>query len=69
MSDLWVKKMTTYFKRIDMDHDGVLTRKDFESMAQRFVETGRLDEKNAADIKTTMTAVSKLVYNKLLKIF
>lgn len=38
MSDIWVKKMKTYFKRIDQDGDGNITRNDFEKMADRFSE-------------------------------
>lgn len=38
MADRWTQKMTTYFKRIDFDHDGSVTRADFEGMAKRFCE-------------------------------
>lgn len=36
------KKFKTYFKRMDYDHDGVITRKDFEGMAERFIAKGEL---------------------------
>lgn len=39
--------MNTYFQRIDFDHDGVITRKDFEGMGQRFAESGKLSGDNA----------------------
>lgn len=38
MADRWTQKMITYFKRIDFDHDGSVTRADFEGMAARFSE-------------------------------
>lgn len=39
--------MKTYFKRIDFDGDGSITRKDFEGMGARFAETGKLSGDNA----------------------
>ena len=59
MSDFWQQKMRTYFQRIDFDHDGVITKKDFEGMADRFLKTGKFnDEKKANDLTGTLTAVS-----------
>jgi len=43
MSDFWIRKMKTYFNRIDFDKDGSITRKDFEGMGARFVEADKLD--------------------------
>jgi len=43
MSDFWVRKMKTYFQRIDFDKDGAITQKDFEGMAERFVKCEKLD--------------------------
>ena len=50
--------MKTYFQRIDFDQDGQITRKDFEGMASRFAETGKLDQQKATDLNSTLTAVS-----------
>ena len=50
MSEFWVRKMNTYFLRIDFDHDGVITRKDFEGMGVRFAETGKLSGDNAKNL-------------------
>ena len=58
MSEFWTRKMRTYFKRIDFDHDGVITKKDFEGMADRFIKTGKFDDKKAADLRGTLLAVS-----------
>lgn len=49
--------MKTYFQRIDFDQDGQITRKDFEGMASRFAETGKLDQQKATDLNSTLTAV------------
>lgn len=57
-SKFWLKKMNRYFDRIDFDHDGDITIKDFKGMAQRFVDTGTLSEKNAELLKETMLKVS-----------
>ena len=50
--------MRVYFKRIDFDHDGVITRKDFEGMADRFIKTGKFDDAKAKDLTGTLLAVS-----------
>lgn len=53
------QKMKTYFKRIDFDKDGKITRKDFEGMAQRFIKEGdkKFSEEQKKDMETTLTAV------------
>ena len=50
--------MKTYFNRIDFDKDGAITRADFEGMAKRFNETGKLTSARQADMLTTLTDVS-----------
>lgn len=60
MSDFWLKKMRTYFQRIDFDKDGAITRKDFEGMAERVIETGKLQGDQQEDLRRTLTAVSQL---------
>ncbi|KAI0209462.1 Sarcoplasmic calcium-binding protein [Lamellibrachia satsuma] len=57
MSDFWKRKMKTYFNRIDFDKDGAITRADFEGMANRFNETGKLTSDRQADMMTTLTDV------------
>jgi len=39
----WERKLKTYFRRMDSDGDGVLTKKDFDRFADRYVEFGKLD--------------------------
>ena len=58
MSDHWLRKMRTYFTRIDFDKDGSITRKDFEGMAARFISDGKLDAAKGKELTDTLTAVS-----------
>lgn len=57
MSDFWVKKMRTYFRRIDFDHDGSLCRDDFVAMGNRFAESGLLQDDKASRLKTSLTDI------------
>ena len=57
MSDFWIRKMKTYFSRIDFDKDGAITRKDFEGMGTRFVEKEKADAATGEIIKTKICAV------------
>ena len=52
--------MSTYFHRIDFDKDGAITRADFEGMAKRFMETGKLSPDRQTDMLKTLTAVSRV---------
>jgi len=58
MSDFWVRKMKTYFQRIDFDKDGAITQKDFEGMAERFVKREKLDETRGKELKTKLLQAS-----------
>lgn len=40
MSAFWVKKMKTYFARIDLNADGKISRDDFLDMAEKFIAGG-----------------------------
>jgi len=55
MSEFWLRKMRTYFDRVDFDQDGSITQKDFEGMAERFA--ANLPAEKAADLKQTFTQV------------
>ena len=58
MSDFWVRKMKTYFQRIDFDKDGSITQKDFEGMAERFVTREKLDEARGKELKNKLLQAS-----------
>lgn len=45
MSDFWVSKMRTFFRRFDADNDGVYSNEDVELMAERFGEIADDDRK------------------------
>ena len=36
MSDIWIRKIKTFFQRCDFDKDGEIHRKDFQRMAERY---------------------------------
>lgn len=57
MSSFIERKLKTYFKRIDFDKDGAITVHDFESMADRFVESEKLDAARGADLKKKLVQV------------
>jgi len=63
MSDFWLKKMRTYFSRIDFDKDGSITQKDFEAMAKRFIESEKLDAKRGEELKGKLLQI----WDKYLK--
>ena len=69
MSDFWLRKMRTYFTRIDFDKDGAITRNDFEAMAQRFINSGKLKSEHEGDLMATLCAVSSdsLFFNSLFR--
>jgi len=54
----WERKMKTYFKRMDPDGDGYMTKNDFDQLADRYAQIGKLDEVKA-----------KQAHRKLLKIW
>jgi len=49
--------MNTYFLRIDFDHDGAITRKDFEGMGARFAESGKLTGDNAKTLQNKVCEI------------
>ena len=63
MSDFWVRKMKTYFHRIDFDKDGSITQKDFEAMAERFVTSEKLDAKRGGDLRAKLLQVRAFFFS------
>jgi len=63
MTTLGDKKFKTYFKRMDYDKDGVITRKDFEGMAERFIQAGKLKDARAKQLTASLEAT----WDKYLK--
>lgn len=49
--------MKTYFNRIDFDKDGAITRKDFESMAERFAKESEMKADHAKILMDSLTGV------------
>jgi len=59
----WERKLKTYFTRIDFDKDGAITNKDFEAMADRFVDAEKLDATKGATLKGKL----QQIWEKYLK--
>jgi Ca2+-binding EF-hand superfamily protein len=57
MSDFWIRKMKTYFQRIDFDKDGAITQKDFEGMAERFIKFEKLDAEKGKQLHDKLLQV------------
>jgi len=43
----WERKFKTYFRRMDHDGDGYMTKNDFEQLADRYAQIGNLDDVKA----------------------
>ena len=52
------RKMRTLFRRLDIDNDGFLTRRDYEGIAERFVQEGKLEGPEAEKVRDNMQKVS-----------
>lgn len=61
MSDFWVKKMKTHFTRIDFDHDGAITKADFDGMAERFIASAKYEGAKADAVKTSLLTIWDII--------
>ena len=60
MSDLWIRKIRTYFLRCDFDKDGVIHRKDFMDMTERLGDLEKSDPKQMEISRQRFDDVSNL---------
>jgi len=65
MSEFWLQKMGTYFVRIDIDRDGVITKKDFDQMADRFIAEGSLSAERGQALRESLFAVWEKFWHHL----
>ena len=68
MSDLWSRKIRTFFQRIDYDGDGVLTIKDCEGLAEGFITTGNLEGQEADNLRHSIHKVNT-ARGSMIKLF
>jgi len=47
----WERKLRTFFQRFDIDGDGLLTRNDFERLADRVIKTGHFTGYRADELR------------------
>ena len=59
MSDLLLRKRKTLFKLIDIDHDGFLTKQDYDGIADRFIKKGNLGGEAAQDVRDKLHQVGQ----------
>lgn len=57
MSECWLRKMRTHFRRIDFDNNGIMSKRDFELMAESICAAEKIDpvkeeklKKHAGDV-------------------
>ena len=58
MSEFWERKMKTLFHRLDFDKDGLISKSDFELMAQRFGAAGKLAPVKQQELEKNFCYVS-----------
>ena len=56
-----LKKMLTRYKRMDLNHDDTISREDYELMATKLQEYGRLDEKRAELARNAFNNIADVV--------
>lgn len=57
--------MNTYFVRVDIDKDGVITKKDFDQMADRFIAEGSLKPERGQALRESLFAVWEKFWHHL----
>lgn len=65
MSAFWLQKMGTYFVRIDIDNDGVITKNDFTEMAKRFIAEGSLSAERGEALRKSLYDVWEKFWHHL----
>jgi len=61
MADIWIRKMRTFFRRFDLDNDGVVHRKDFVGMVERLGYLKKFDPKQKEISRKRFDDVSDLL--------
>jgi len=59
---LWERKLRTFFKRIDVDGDEVLTKNDVDQIAENIITAGNFTSSYADEIRNTYTEIWNKYY-------
>jgi len=63
----WDKKMQSFFKRVNVSGNGLLSKKDFQVLGDRYVSFGKLDAKKADEIRVKLLKVWDDVFSPMAK--
>lgn len=58
MSEFLARKVKTYFKQFDVDHDGYVSLEDFTLLAERQCEAKKVDTAQREKLKACFVKVS-----------
>jgi len=58
MSEIWQRKMATFFHRLDIDNDGIISKSDFELFCQRFIMMEKVVPDKQEELRKTTVDVS-----------
>ena len=53
-----LKKMRTHFTRLDINKDGFITRSDYEEIAEKVAEFGKLSQEDAASVMSAFLEIA-----------
>jgi len=53
----WTRKFKTFFKRFDIDGDGVLTEKDCKIVAEKIIEAAKLTGERADELRSKISEI------------
>ena len=67
MSEFWQRKIRTHFDRLDVDKDGIVSKSDFELLAQRFCAGEKADPIKQEQLRECMIDVSWFNYRTFMR--
>ena len=61
MSDIWERKIRTFFRRVDLDKDGTLTRVEFVAMGEGIADKEKFNPEQKERVRKAFDDVSNRV--------
>jgi len=53
----WQKKLLSFFRKMNVAGDGLLSRNDYASLAERYIELGKLDGVKAKQVRRKLVKI------------